>query len=218
MRSPAKTLLACARGSVTRSRHALLLFLFCLLAAAQQTPQPPAQRPGINPAEGVVKFESTSTLIVETVTVLDKNGKPIEGLTDKDFTVTEDGVPQTVRLCEFQSLPTVSEDSAGTLTARADPPAPPAAAPKPEAAAEIKPETPGEMRYRDRRLLVLYFDMASMPPPDQLRAFAAAEKYLTRQITPADLVAIMRFSEGAVRVSRTSPTTANCSSSPCRKW
>jgi hypothetical protein len=47
-----------------------------------------------------------SQLVVETVVIKDKQGKPIEGLTANDFTVTEDGVEQKVRYCEYQTLPT----------------------------------------------------------------------------------------------------------------
>src|ERR1700674_4952150 len=38
-------------------------------------------------------FRSGTRLVVETVSVKDKNGKPIEGLTAKDFTILEDGEP-----------------------------------------------------------------------------------------------------------------------------
>jgi VWFA-related protein len=43
--------------------------------------------------------------------------------------------------------------------------------------------------------------MTAMPPPDQLRAITAAEKFLRTQMTPADRVALMRFEGGAVRVA-----------------
>ncbi len=42
--------------------------------------------------------------------------------------------------------------------------------------------------------------MTAMPPPDQLRALAAAQKFIRTQMTPADLVAIMRYAGGAVKV------------------
>jgi VWFA-related protein len=42
--------------------------------------------------------------------------------------------------------------------------------------------------------------MVSMPIPDQLRALEAAQKFIRTQMTPADLVAIMMFDNGSVRV------------------
>ena len=42
-------------------------------------------------------FRSTTRLIVQIVSVKDKDGLPIEGLTAKDFTITEDGQPQTIK-------------------------------------------------------------------------------------------------------------------------
>src|SRR5262245_13930041 len=43
-------------------------------------------------------------LVVEAVTVKDKDGRPIEGLTERDFTITEDGVRQTISVFDFQRL------------------------------------------------------------------------------------------------------------------
>ena len=42
--------------------------------------------------------------------------------------------------------------------------------------------------------------MTAMPLPDQLRALGAAQKFIRTQMTPADLMAIMRFAGGAVHV------------------
>src|SRR5260370_39874539 len=133
-----------------------IAMIFVLLAGAQQPVQPRAR----TPANGTVKFQANTQLVVETVTVKDKNGKPVEGLTAKDFTVTEDGVAQTISFCEFQKLDQVVEPAEPSLA-----PAPPAATPAAPAipvpgvtAHQITPERPGDIRYRDRRLMAMYFD------------------------------------------------------------
>ena len=41
-----------------------------------------------------------------------------------------------------------------------------------------------------------------MPPPDQMRAYAAAQKFIDTQMQPPDLLAIMTFEGGAVRVKQ----------------
>jgi len=65
---------------------------------------------------------------------------------------------------------------------------------KPLTAVEIAPEKPGDLKYRNRRLMVMFFDMTSMPIQDQKRAQEAALKFLRTQMNPADLMAIMTFS------------------------
>jgi VWFA-related protein len=169
-----------------------------------------AQRPAQQ--QPAATFRTTTRLIVQTVTVKDKDGKPVEGLTTKDFVVTEDGEPQTLSFVEFQRLPTISVASGRATVGDAVPEsAAPLApvAPRPAAAAGTVPSTtdvriasspPGDIRYRNRRLLVLYFDLTSLPPPDLLRAYNAARKYIDTQMTPADLVAVMGFQGGGVRV------------------
>ena len=171
-------------------RGMLLFLLVALTAAAQQVGQnatPEANGPGT--------IRVSTQLVVEAVEVKDKKGNPIEGLTAKDFTVTENGVPQTISFCEPQKLP---------QTPLAAPPAPQ----QPEnitiydklSRTRITTETPGKLRYNDRRLLALYFDMTAMPPSDQLRALAAAKKFIRTQMTAADRVAILRYSGGSVDV------------------
>ena len=127
--------------------------------------------------------------------VKDKQGNSITGLTAKDFIVTEDGVEQKVIFCEYQELPT-------------GPVATPAKPAVPEnikvynrlAVTQISPEKPGDVRYKDKRLIGMYFDLTSMPPGDKLRALEAAQKFVRTQMTSADLVSIMRYGGGSVDV------------------
>jgi VWFA-related protein len=173
---------------MTRATIALLL---SVLAGALPFD---AQQIGQNaPAgEGPSTFSTSSQLVIETVNVKDKSGKPVVGLTSKDFTVTEDGAEQAIRFFEYQKVP----DTVEVALPAAALPAPLKKLPE----AQITTEKPGDIRYQDRRLLVLYFDMTAMPPPDQLRAVTAAEKFIRTQMTPADRMALMRFEGGAVRV------------------
>ena len=166
----------------------LTLFLFlCMLAAAQQ----PQQQGAPPPDEGVT-FSSSTQLVIETVTVTDKSGKTIEGLTAKDFAVTEDGAPQAIRFFEFQKLPETPEPL---------PPAPvDAKILNRFPSTQISAEAPGDTKYKDHRLLALYFDLTAMQPAEQLRALDAAQKFVSAKMTKADLMAIMVFEGGAVRV------------------
>src|SRR6202142_1403352 len=166
------------------------MLLWTLGAAAQQVGQNAA------PGNSSTTTISVSTqLVVEAVVVKDKKGNPIEGLTAKDFTVTENGVAQTIRFCEHQELP--------------ETPSPVPAAPSetenikiydPLAKTRISPEAPGNIRYKDRRLLALYFDMTAMQPVEQMRALAAAKNFIRTQMTSADLLSILRYQGAAVEV------------------
>jgi VWFA-related protein len=143
-------------------------------------------------ADDTPTFQSTTQLVVETITVKGKDGKPVTGLKASDFTVTEDGQPQTVSFLEVQTF----EDTSTPLPEHTG-----VAIPFPKyTKGSISPEPPGDIRYRDRRLLALYFDLAGMQLPDQLRAYEAARKFVRTQMTPSDLVAIMAFMDGSVQV------------------
>ena len=133
-------------------------------------------------------------LVVQTVSVKDGGGNPMDGLTAEDFILTEDGVPQTISVFEFQKL----DDSA----------APPVVTPfavtpgavQPTDPTRINPVSSEDSRYQDRRLLALYFDMSSMSDADRFRALGAAQTFISTQMTMADLVAIITFADGEVRV------------------
>ena len=146
-------------------------------------------------ASQTLSIKVGTQLVVETVVVKDKKGNSLEGLTAKDFIVTEDGVPQAIAFFEHEKLPETSTVASGAQS-------------EPDnitiyhklAMTRISPEAPGNIRYKDRRLMALYFDMTAMPPGDQLRSLVAAKKFIQTQMTSADLVSILRYSGGAVEV------------------
>jgi len=175
-------------------RATFAIFLIAQLSAAPQQTPTPENPPGFRKGTDVT-FQVTTNLVVVNVTAKDKNGNPLEGLKASDFTVTEDGKPQQIGVFEYQRL----EDATLPAPAPAAPevttasvPAPPAL--KSAAGAPIAPAAKaGEVKYKDRRLLVLFFDQAGMPVADQLRTQQAATKFLTTQITASDLVAVMTY-------------------------
>ena len=142
--------------------------LLSILAANSLLPQQKPQQ--ANPAQPAAqapapaKFSTSIITIFESVSVKDKSGKPIEGLKKEDFVVTEDNVPQSINFFEYQKmedevLPTIAAPSAAAPI--------PAEKEKPKAVesvvrTEIAPEVSGDLKYRDKRLLCLYFDMTSM--------------------------------------------------------
>jgi len=151
------------------------LIVMTALAAGGQRPQ------------GEVKFEVTSQLVIVNVGARDRSGRPIENLKASDFAVFEDEKAQKISIFEFQRL-----------EAEPLPPPTPAAAPAQKAKtpvqAAITTSAPGQIRYKDRRLMLLFFDFSSMAVPEQIRAQQAANRFLEQQMTASDLVAIMAFS------------------------
>jgi VWFA-related protein len=152
---------------------------------AAPTPQPQQAQPGATPT-----YTTTANLVIVDVTVKDKTGGVIENLKQGDFSVFEDGKPQKISVFELQKL---SLD-----------PAPPPEAPTLEDQKEL-PEDPkttisvpasnatNKVQYHDKRLLVLFFDFSNMAIPDQLRAQDASLKFLDKEMTASDMVAILLF-------------------------
>jgi VWFA-related protein len=167
-----------------------ILLLLLVLATAGVS----AQQIGQNTSgSGTYTLTAKSQLVVETVVVKDKQGKFIPGLSAKDFTLTEDGTAQNIRFCEQQDIGSAQR---------------PAPSQGPEdikiykklSRTQIAPEAAENSRYKNRRLLALYFDMSAMRPADQLRALTAAETFLRTQMTSVDMVSILRYQGGSVDI------------------
>ena len=154
------------------------------IASGTQSPQQPAANPApptLPPssqeaaANQTPAIRASSDLVRIDVEVTDKSGKPVKGLTPEQFTITEDGKAQKISIFTFQDIEkmeTVKADDTKPIVVAIDSPNTPAA----EAISE---------QVRDRRMLVLFFDLTSMQTDDITRAHDAALKFVQKQMTSA---------------------------------
>ena len=165
-------------------KNAFPLVLVAFIAANPLLPQQ-TQRP---------TFSITSNVVIVNVTVLDKNGKPIETLKKSDFQVFEDGKQQTLQSVDLQKL---ELDKLPPLTPADSLPPVEDNQPKPYNPDQEKASARLSMlsKYQDRRLIVMLFDFSSMEPSEQMRSRDAAIKFLKTQMTASDSVSIMVFGD-----------------------
>ena len=130
------------------------------------------------------QFTAETRLVIVNLSAKDKSGQPITTLKKEDVEVFEDGVTpghQCVRACKSSTEKLLRSDHRAhrvEMTARSRrKPRPLKAAAK----AYVAPAKNSVIKYQDRRLLCLFFDMTSMQPPEQLRAQEAAIKFLKRR-------------------------------------
>lgn len=82
-----------------RLRHAIVSAVLCVAAAigaAQDVPPSPPDQPP--PAQPTPTITTRSTLVLVPALVHDKSGQLVFNLKAEDFTLTDDGVPQKIRL------------------------------------------------------------------------------------------------------------------------
>ncbi len=149
--------------------------------AVPAPPPPPAA--STRPANQAPPLRTSSDLVRIDVEVTDRSGAPIKGLRADQFTVSDDGKPQKISTFVYADIETIERagnEDQKPITVPLDPPAP-------------LPEDTVTNAVRDRRLLVLFFDMTSMENDDLLRAHDAAQKFIDKQMTPADLVSVVTY-------------------------
>jgi VWFA-related protein len=73
------------------------VFIFVTLASAQTPPPAPNVTPQLQtPSQSTPTIRAGAKLVIVDITVSDKNGNPLHNLKKEDFTVLENGNPQTV--------------------------------------------------------------------------------------------------------------------------
>jgi len=126
-------------------------------------------------------------IVLTNVVVRDKKtGEVVKGLKQSDFTILENGKPQTIASFDYQNVDEAAvlrENS--TVTGKAT-------------IADLlnRDFAASPAALLDHRLIVMFFDLSSMQPEDIDRAVQAAQDYVNKKMQPADLVALVSMATG----------------------
>jgi VWFA-related protein len=165
-----------ARSLAARAFACLLMGLFGFSPVAAQAPSPPLPQP-------LYKFTAQADLVLVNVVARDRSGALVRDLKASDFSVQEDGKVQHVSSFDIESTEAFAggSDQQSSFT--------------PVSASILTSDgTPAADALRGRRLVVLFFDFGSMQPEESQRAIDAAQQFVERQMTPADMAAIATYS------------------------
>ncbi|PYU33064.1 MAG: hypothetical protein DMG28_09145 [Acidobacteria bacterium] len=147
----------------------------------RQQPPPPEPAPAQQrPGKGVIR--ASADLVLIDVQVTDRSGKPVKGLKPEQFTLLEDDKLQRISSFDYYDIEAIEAAAAEDA--------------EPVVVTLGGVSAPEKVReaVHDRRMLLLFFDMTSLDPDQLLRSTAAAQRFLREQMTPADLVAVVAFS------------------------
>jgi VWFA-related protein len=151
---------------------AVLLLLGTVPARPQDAPQaPPSQ----------YRVRVTSELVLVNVVVRDKKGNLVLGLKKEDFTLLEDGKPQSISTFDFENVDELVTPGPGETTAAG------AAGP----GGLLRPSNQPALDARDRRLMLLFFDFSAMDPEQIERSVDSAKKFVQTRMQPADMIALV---------------------------
>jgi len=138
-------------------------------------------------------FHVESDLVLVNVTVRDKSGNFVQGLKPENFTILEDNKPQKILSFDMENV-----DAAVPLDVTQAKPLPVPVngqtTPPPSAANAT-------LQFKDRRLIVLFFDLSAMEPDEIDHAVTSSEHYIDAQMAPADLVSIVSLG-GSLQVNQ----------------
>jgi len=152
-----------------------LLLLSVSGAARPQTP-PPVQAgpPAQDPSSQQPVFRTGINFVRVDVIVTDNKGNPVVDLTEDDFEVSEDGAPQTVESFKLVQIG-------------------PNAGPEAEPARPIRTQYDQEREAArdDVRLFVIMFDDYHVRRGSAMAVKAPLIRFVTQQLSPLDMVAIM---------------------------
>ncbi|HEV2618702.1 MAG TPA: VWA domain-containing protein, partial [Acidobacteriaceae bacterium] len=152
-------------------------------------PGPAVAQKNVN---GVATFVANVNRVLTNVVVRDKKtGALIKDLKASDFQVLEDKKAQRITTFDYQNV-----DDAVTLNETATVSG--ATSTKKKSISDLLNNqfaaAPEELK--DRRLIVMFFDLSSMQPEDITRAVDAAKDYINHHMAPADMAASVSLVSG----------------------
>ncbi|HEV2646111.1 MAG TPA: VWA domain-containing protein [Acidobacteriaceae bacterium] len=153
------------------------------------TPLPATAQKNVN---GVATFVANVNRVLTNVVVRDKKtGAVIKDLKATDFQILEDKKPQKITTFDYQNVDqAVTLNEASTVSG--------ATTTKKKTIADLMNSqfaaAPNELK--DRRLIVMFFDLSSMQPEDITRAVDSAKDYINNHMAPADLAASVSLVSG----------------------
>ena len=163
----------------------LLVGLVALGGAAQNPQQPAPAQPPPAPTQapsGKATIRAATELVEVDVEITGRDGKPVKGLRQDQFSVAEDGHAQKISTFDYNDVERIETAGNGPDTA-----------PLTISIGSVLPAEQLRPILRDRRMIVLFFDLSSLQPQDLTRSTDAAKKFLREQMSPADLVGVMAF-------------------------
>lgn len=131
-------------------------------------------------------FHVNSDLVLVNVVVRDKSGALIRDLKSEDFTIQEDGKAQTIQSFDIQSpdTPPELEMTQATVQDRTAP-----------APTISNPRNATQEVFKDKRLIVLFFDLSAMEEDETDRALKSAYDYVNKQMSASDVVAVVTLGD-----------------------
>src|ERR1051326_5995289 len=159
----------------------LLCLLIATLAPLNVVSQTSPGSVSRGASDGQFTLKTSTEAVLVNVTVRDKNDMFIKDLKAQDFTILEDGKKQDIISLDVENTDNVvAAETPKTGPLLSNLPAAPGTAVTPPAAPLQ------ENDLKDRRLIVLFFDLSSMQPEEIERAAKSAIDYTEKQMSPAD--------------------------------
>ncbi len=127
------------------------------------------------PGQQPPTFRAAVEAVVLDVSVLDRDRRPLRGLTAADFTILEDGRPQTIQTFTAVDIPDPpAEDAARAAWTR-----------------EVMPDVRSNEEFKDGRVVVVVMDDGTPMPAREVPHARALGRRMIETLAPRDLAAVV---------------------------